>query len=133
MDKHRQIETEENGVTELTIRGAHKQKNLLEWSRRVAECRGSGVSVSRWCAEHGVNRKTYYTWQKKVFAVMIEQQKLQMMETAEPESRFVELPSPPERNEPVATVRVGMASLELYGGASTEFAAALCTALIHAK
>ena len=43
MDKHGQIETEENDVTELTIRGARKQKNLLEWSRRVAECRGSGV------------------------------------------------------------------------------------------
>ena len=102
MDKHRQIETEENGVTELTIRGARKQKNLLEWSRRVAECRRSGVSVSRWCADHGVNRKTYYTWQKKVFAAMIEQQELQMMETAEPESRFVKLPSPPERNGPLS-------------------------------
>ena len=34
MDKHGQIETEENGVTELTIRGARKQKNLLEWLRR---------------------------------------------------------------------------------------------------
>lgn len=56
-----------------------------------------------------------------------------MMETAEPESRFVELPSPPERNEPVATVRVGTASLELYAGASTELAAALCKALIHAE
>ena len=51
MDKHRQIETEKNEVTELTIRGAHKQKNLLEWSRRVADCRGSGVSVSRWFAD----------------------------------------------------------------------------------
>ena len=56
-----------------------------------------------------------------------------MMETAEPESRFVELPSPPERHESVSTVRVGMASLELYAGASTELAAALCKALIHAK
>ncbi|MBR5676590.1 MAG: hypothetical protein IKX20_00405 [Paludibacteraceae bacterium] len=63
-------------MAELTIRGARKQKNFLEWSRRVAKCRGSGVTVSRWCAEHCVNRKTYYTWQKKVFAAMIEQQEL---------------------------------------------------------
>ena len=56
-----------------------------------------------------------------------------MMETAEQESRFVELPSPPERNEPVAAVRVGAASLELYAGASTELAAALCKVLIHAE
>ena len=60
---------------ELTIRGARKQKDLLEWSCRVAECRGSGQTISRWCAEHGVNRKTYYTWQKKVFAAASVQQR----------------------------------------------------------
>ncbi len=120
-------------MTELTIRGARKQKSLLEWSRKVADCRGSGVSVSRWCEEHGINRKTYYFWQKKVFAAMIEQQELQMQETAEPESRFVELPELSERKDLVATVRIGRAALDVYAGASTEVAAALCKAILHAE
>jgi transposase-like protein len=55
-------------MNELTIRGARAQQNLLEWSRRVAECRSSGQAVSRWCGEHGIKPKTYYNWQKKVFA-----------------------------------------------------------------
>lgn len=29
---------------EQTIRGAQAQRNLLEWSQRVAECRSSGQS-----------------------------------------------------------------------------------------
>ena len=121
-------------MTELTIRGARQQKSLLEWSRRVADCRGSGVSVSRWCEEHGINRKTYYFWQKKVFAAMIEQQELQMQVTAEPEqSRFVELPAPSARKGLVATVRIGRAALDVYSGASAELAAALCKAILHAQ
>ena len=120
-------------MTELTIRGARQQKSLLEWSRRVADCRGSGVSVSRWCEEHGVNRKTYYTWQKKVFAAMIEQQELQMQEAGGPESRFVELPSQPGRNDLVATVRIGRAALEVYSGASAEVVTAICKAIGNVK
>ena len=44
---------------------------LLEWSQRVADCRSSGQSVTRWCAEHDIKPKTYFNWQKKVFAAMI--------------------------------------------------------------
>lgn len=51
-------------MNELTIRGAKAQQNLLEWSQHVADCRSSGVSVSRWCAEHDIKPKTYYNWQK---------------------------------------------------------------------
>ena len=58
-------------MEEITIRSTRAQRNLMEWSRRVADCRSSGLSVARWCSEHSVNPKTYYNWQKKVFAVMI--------------------------------------------------------------
>ena len=36
---------------EITIRGTRAQQNLMEWSRRVADCRSSGMSVTRWCAD----------------------------------------------------------------------------------
>ena len=122
-------------MTELTIQSSTKQKHLLEWSQRVAECRSSGLSVSRWCAENNIKPKTYYTWQKRVFAVMIEQQKRQMIEPAE--TRFAELPSlapePVRNREPVASVHMGEASLDVYEGASPEIVAALCRVLSHAK
>ena len=120
---------------ELTIRGAQARQNLLEWSQRVAECRSSGQAVTRWCADHGIKPKTYYSWQKKVFAAMIEQQKLQQERAQEPESRlgFAELPAPGIQNELVATVRIGAASLDVYSGANADVVAALCKVLSNAE
>lgn len=124
-------------MTELTIQSTTRQKHLLEWSQRVADCRSSGLSVSRWCTEHDIKPKTYYTWQKKVFAAMIEQQKLQMMEATGTETKFVELPpSEPELSRDrdlVASVHVGEASLDVYEGASPEIVTVLCRVLSHAK
>ena len=121
-------------MNELTIQSTTKQQHLLEWSQRVAECRSSGLSVSHWCAEHDINPKTYYSWQKKVFAAMIEQQKFQMTGS---EIRFAELtppaPKPAQDRALVASVRMGEASLDVYDGASPELINALCRALSHAE
>ena len=53
-------------MEEITLRGTRAQRNLMEWSQRVADCRSSGLSVARWCSEHNVKPKTYYNWQKMV-------------------------------------------------------------------
>ena len=124
---------------ELTIRGTRAQQNLMEWSRRVADCRSSGMSVTRWCSEHNVKPKTYYNWQKKVFAAMLAQQQAEMSDAS---PKFAELPPPTDEKQPtaaeeqtdlVASVRIGDASLEVYGGASAEIVSALCKVLCHAK
>ena len=99
----------------------------------MAECRSSGLSVTRWCAEHEIKPKTYFNWQKKVFAAMLEQQCLGLEAQREPERRFAELPAPGAQNELVATVRIGEAALNIYSGANTEVVAALCRALCHVK
>lgn len=130
---------------ELTIRSAQAQRNLLEWSQRVADCRSSGLSVTRWCTEHDIKPKTYFNWQKKVFAAMIEQQKTLIADDSESQSRFAELPAPaPEpapvpaaeqrqKNGLIASIRVGNASLDVYDGADAEVVAALCRVLSHAE
>ena len=120
-------------MSELTIRSAHAQRNLLEWSQRVAECRSSGLSVTRWCAEHDIKPKTYFNWQKKVFAAMIEQQRQQLEAPEEPEQIFAELPALSVQNNLIASVRIGEASLEVYSGANADVVAALCKALSNAK
>ena len=126
-------------MEEITIRGTKAQRNLMEWSQRVADCRSSGLSVTRWCAEHSIKPKTYYNWQKKVFSAMLAQQQA---ETSDASSRFAELPPPADEKQPtttekqtdlVASVRIGDASLEVYGGASAEIVSALCKVLCHAK
>ncbi len=51
-------------MNEMTILGVGKMANLRVWSQRVAECRESGLPVSRWYQENGINVKMYYNWQK---------------------------------------------------------------------
>ena len=113
-------------MEEITIRGTMARRNLMEWSQRVADCRGSGLSVTRWCAEHGIKPKTYYNWQKKVFTAMLAQQQSELSDTV---PRFAELPPPADEAQPtaaekqtdlVASIRIGGASLDVYSGASAE-------------
>ena len=125
-------------MEEITIRGTRAQRNLMEWSQRVADCRSSGLSVTRWCAEHGIKPKTYYNWQKKVFAAMLAQKQVELSDTA---PRFAELPPPgdekqltaAEKQKEVASVRIGGTSLDVYSGASAEIVSALCKVLSHAE
>lgn len=115
---------------EMTIRDVGQRQRLLEWSQRVADCRQSGLSVKRWCEENGVTTKAYYTWQKKVFTAMVEQQRLQLREEkVSTEVHFAELPAAEARGaEPAlaARIRIGEATVELYTGASLEMVRALC-------
>ena len=117
---------------ETSIQFLEQRQRLLEWSQRVADCRQSGMSVKRWCEEKGVALKTYYSWQKKVFSFMVEQQKLQL-EAEEQRCCFVEVAAPqPVQKKPgdlVASVQIGQASVNLYSGAEPKLAQALLMAL----
>ena len=122
-------------MDELTIRSGKAQRNLLEWSQRVADCRSSGQSLTRCCAEHNIKPKTYFSWQKKVFTTMIEQQRAQAEKAAEaPEGIFAELPVPEMKVEKrlVAELWKGTAHLDVYSGASPEVVATLCLVLKNA-
>lgn len=39
---------------------------MREWTNMVRECRSSGLTVKEWCANNGVNIKTYYYRLKRV-------------------------------------------------------------------
>lgn len=117
---------------ETSLQSLGQRQRLLEWSQRVADCRQSGMSVKRWCDENGVSPKTYYTWQKKVFSVMVEQQKLQL-EAEGQEGCFVELPAPQQIQQTpsdlAASVQARQVSINIYSGADPKLAQALVQAL----
>ena len=110
---------------EVSIQSMGQRQRLFEWSQRVADCRQSGMSVKRWCEEN-------YSWQKKVFSFMVEQQKLQL-EAEDQESCFVELPPPQQlrqaASELVANIQVGQTSVNIYSGADSKMVQALLLAL----
>ena len=119
---------------EISLQTLGQRQRLLEWSQKIAHCRQSGLSVKRWCSENGTSVKTYYSWQKKVFEFMVEQQKAQL--EAEEHSCFVELPTPQAQScmqqiseTLTASIQIGRASVNLYAGADPKLAQAICQAL----
>ena len=50
-----------------SILGAKHESYLQLWRGRVMDCRNSGKSIAEWCRENGINIKTYYFWQKRVW------------------------------------------------------------------
>ena len=50
-----------------SLLGAKHESHLQLWRGRVMECRNSGKTIAVWCKENGINIKTYYFWQKRVW------------------------------------------------------------------
>ena len=50
-----------------SLLGAKHETYLQLWRGRVMECRNSGKTIAVWCKENGINIKTYYFWQKRVW------------------------------------------------------------------
>jgi len=44
------------------------QLKLEQWRKTILECRSSGIAVRTWCREKQINMKTYYRWEKEVWA-----------------------------------------------------------------
>ena len=40
-----------------------REAALPLWQARIRECRSSGTTVKEWCAENGIDRRTYYKWE----------------------------------------------------------------------
>lgn len=83
------------------IKALRTQNSLRERAELVSECRGSGMTVKAWCAEHGVTYSRYYRWQRRVYEAM-----------QEPE--FVEITAPAfEEPSPAVSVKLRNASIEV--------------------
>jgi transposase-like protein len=39
---------------------------MNQWVETIRECRSSGQTVKAWCADHGINTKSYYYWLKRI-------------------------------------------------------------------
>ena len=108
------------------------QVALAGWAERVRECRGSGVSVTVWCEEQGIDRRTYYRWEREVLKAVGENR------TLATQTEFVELA--PRRQKPQEEragakirVRVGHAEVDVYPGADIDLVGALCRVLGDAE
>ena len=83
--------------------------------------------------------ESYYAWQKKLFEAIVEEQELRLEKsqmTTEPS--FIQLPAPEQAMQayatqaaavPIAKIRIGTTSVDVYPGADPAVVAALCQVL----
>ena len=50
-----------------------KQVQKAEWTEKIRKCSESGLTVSEWCRENGINLKTYYYHLRKLRKEICEQ------------------------------------------------------------
>lgn len=116
----------------MDIKRLNNSAQLSEWAQMVSQCRNSGMTVSAWCTENGINEKTYYYRLKRVCEAI-------------PEAKSGNLPIPQKEEEPVfaevtpagrsrstdtaITVRLGSVEMEIHNGAEPEAIEAALKAL----
>ena len=93
---------------------------LVQWTKRIAECRGSGMAVKDWRRENGVSPGTYYRWQRRLY------------EMAAEKSSFVEIPVQ-HRSAPAAVLHLPGGDVDVLPGADEETLRTVCRVLSHAE
>ena len=98
-----------------------KNQRMSEWAQRVSECRSSGLTVRQWCEEHGINEKTYYYWQRRIWESMNESRN----------SRFVQIPveTAAAGQNTAVRIRINGAEAEILAGTDAATIEAVCRAL----
>ena len=97
------------------------------WMRIIGECNQSGMKKSQWCAEHEVDIKAFYRWQRKLRTetYQVAVQKIPSIDTGNvPIIAELKKPTPVKSVASVA-VHVGKATIEIQESVSDEFLARL--------
>ena len=50
----------------IDMRGMKRSMKLAEWTRLIEQRVESGKTIKVWCEEHGIRRRLYYYWQRRV-------------------------------------------------------------------
>ena len=90
--------------------------NIKKWTQIVEECRNSGQTAVKWCAEKDINIKTYYYWQRRVCNAVCNE--LAITNNVEQSPAFAEVILPVKKSSEVAiTLNINNISLQIHNGA----------------
>ena len=101
----------------MNMKKISHEMNLQKWTQIVEECRNSGKTAVKWCAENDINIKTYYYWQRKVLNVVCNELVV-ANNSIEKAPNFAEVILPGRRTSEVAiTISLNNISLQIHNGA----------------
>jgi hypothetical protein len=108
-------------VSKNGLQTINRHNRLSLWAEQIADCRSSGQSVAKWCAEHEIAESTYYSRQHKVY---------EMAAKASPDFFEVKVSSyEEEKDHCIATISAGGIAVNIKSGADEQTLTALLRAL----
>ena len=103
----------------MTSNKLKHQAQLQEWVVAIQACRGSGLSVRKWCRQQEISPSTYYRWEREVLSAAGS-----MAQQREQGITFAEVPVPRKeccnKAEHSATLYVGNVRIEIYPSCERE-------------
>ena len=113
----------------------YKQSTVALWSRRILDCKNSGLTVAEWCQQNYVGEKSYWRWHKILKDRYIEYcqtlNRVEEIESVGPE--FYELASSATMHETkpelIASLKYGKISADIYSSDVSKITA-VCKALM---
>ena len=101
----------------MNMKKISHEMDLQKWTQIVEKCRNSGKTAVSWCAENGINIKTYYYWQHRVLKAVCNELAF-VNNNIEKSSSFAEVVLPGARTSEVAiTLNLNNISLQIHNGA----------------
>ncbi len=113
----------------IELRSLNQAQRIELWSKRIADCRNSGKSVSAWCEENKVNPKTYYYWQKRIFKQVTACDSAQFIEiNAEPIHKIITptICENTSKSKIVARINCSGIGIDIYSGTDANTISAIC-------
>lgn len=71
---------------------------IKQWTSLIEEQAKSGMKKGEWCAMHGIDRTTFFRWQKRIRKYLLDKYESQPSQLPSPtagETVFVEIPAVP--------------------------------------
>lgn len=113
----------------MTVHEAKHQAQLQQWTQRITDCRTSRQTVRQWCAEKGINTKTYYRWEREAVGLLSKSMTTLRPQTPQPVFVPVEQAISSARNTIAAAITTAGIQLDIHNGADPAVIQAIIAAL----
>ena len=119
----------------VSLHTAKHESYIQIWRERVMACRSSGKTIVDWCEENGINLKTYYYWQKRVWDKEImdlsPETKTKLLEARSVQFAQVNLGPADPMSDADIVIRKDSWTVEIRSTASPALLNAVLQAVIH--
>lgn len=99
------------------VKQSKLQLNIAHWSKQIAMCQESDMTVTAWCRDNGVDKRKYYYWLRRIREETCEKLAVVSKPTIVPVIPTINRTS---ANDIAAKISIGSTCIEIMNNASPE-------------